>query len=68
MLAHEPGITYAITTDTEAEPDCVIVALAIGGKATCELRIPKVRYDGMALLELIERRTVGCTTNSEATL
>lgn len=58
MLAGDPRITYAITSDTEAEPDSVIVALALRGKATCELRIPKGKYDGLALLQLIEHRTV----------
>ncbi len=57
MLAQEPGITHAIVTDDEAEPDAVIVTFAIRGKATCELRIPKERYDGLALLELIQRHS-----------
>jgi hypothetical protein len=29
MLAQEPGLTYAMLTDDEAEPDAVILALAI---------------------------------------
>lgn len=60
MLAEHPGTTYAITTDTEAEPDAVIMTLAIRNKATCELRIPKVKYDGLALLEMIENHTDVC--------
>jgi hypothetical protein len=43
MLAEHPGITYAMTSDTDLEPDAVIVTLAIRGKATCELRVPKDR-------------------------
>jgi hypothetical protein len=57
MLAQEPGLQYAIVTDTEAKPDAVILTLAVRGMATCELRIPRGRYDALALLELIEKLT-----------
>jgi hypothetical protein len=57
MLAEAPATTYAIATDTGTEPDAVILTLAIRDKATCELRILKARYDGLALLELIDKRT-----------
>ena len=55
MLAVRPGIRYAVLTDTEAEPDAVILALAIRGKATCELRIPPDRYAPFLLLELLDK-------------
>jgi hypothetical protein len=35
----------------------VILTLAIRGKAACELRIPKSRYDAFVLLDLIEKHT-----------
>jgi hypothetical protein len=57
MLAANPGITYAITSDTEIEADAVIITLAIRDKATCELRIPKAKYDDFALLRLIAKQT-----------
>jgi hypothetical protein len=57
MLANELGITYALTSDTEADPDAVIITLAIRDKATCELKIPKDRYDGLAILQIIEQQT-----------
>jgi hypothetical protein len=57
MLAADPGITYAITSDTEIEPDAMIVTLAIRDKGACELRIPEDRYDGLALLQVIEEHT-----------
>jgi hypothetical protein len=41
MLAQGPEIQYAITTDDDAEPDAVILALGIRDKGTCEMRIPK---------------------------
>ena len=53
MLAEQPGIKYAVVTDTRADP--VILALAIRGQATCELRIPRDKYDGFLLLDLLDR-------------
>jgi hypothetical protein len=55
MLRENPGITYALVTDIESDPHAVIVALAIRGRAACELLIPRDRYDGVLLLNLIER-------------
>ncbi len=56
-LAHDPGLRYAMETHSDVEPDAVILTLAIRGKAACELRIPKSRYDAFALMELIEKHT-----------
>ena len=53
MLAANPSARYALVTDAEADP--VILALAIRGRATCELYIPRDKYDPFLLLELIER-------------
>jgi hypothetical protein len=55
MLAERPGARYAVLTDTEADPEAVILALAIRDVATCELRIPRAKYDPFLLLDLIER-------------
>jgi len=55
MLAEHPSARYALITDEAAEPETVILALAIRGRATCELRIPRDRYDPFLLLHLIER-------------
>lgn len=55
MLDRNPTALYALVTNTEADPEAVILALAIRGRATCELRIPKAKYDGVLLLNLIER-------------
>ena len=60
LLAENPSARYALVTDTEANPKGVILALAIRGRATCELRIPRDRYDGALLLDLIERHS--CTS------
>lgn len=55
MLAQHPTTRYAVITDTESEPGVVILALAVRDVATCELRIPRDKYDGVLLLDLIER-------------
>jgi hypothetical protein len=57
MLAENPGITHAIISDDETDPEFVIITLAIRGQATCDLRIPKARYDGLKVLDLIEQHT-----------
>ena len=56
-LGGDSELRYSLETHTDIEPDAVILTLAIRGKAACELRIPKSRYDGIALLELIEKHT-----------
>lgn len=55
MLAERPGIRYAVLTDIQADPDAVILTLAIRGKATCELRIPRDRYDPFLMLDLLDK-------------
>lgn len=55
MLTANPNARYALVTDTEANPKAVILALAIRGRATCELRIPRDKYDPFLLLTLIQR-------------
>jgi hypothetical protein len=54
MLADRPGIRYAILTETEADPEAVLLTLAIRGRATCALAIPRAKNDPWLLLALIE--------------
>lgn len=61
QLADDPGLIYAMQTHDDVEPGAVILTLAIRGKGACELRIPKSRYDGIELLELIEKHTTRAT-------
>jgi len=56
-LQADPCLRYAMEVHDDAEPEAVILTLAIRGKGACELRIPKSRYDAFALLELIEKHT-----------
>lgn len=55
MLAARPGVRYTMLTDIEADPEAVILILAIRGVGTCELRIPRDRYDPWLLLDLVEK-------------
>lgn len=57
MLETHPGVKYAVLTDTEADPEAVILALAIRGQASFELRVPPKKYDPWLLLTLIERHS-----------
>ena len=55
LLAERPSIQYALVTNTEADPEAVLIAFAIRGKATCELCIPRDRYAPFLLLELLDK-------------
>lgn len=54
-LHGDPGLRYAVEVHIDADPDAVILTLAIRDKAACELCIPRGKYDPFLLLELIER-------------
>jgi hypothetical protein len=55
MLRESPAITYAAVTDADSDPDAVIVALAIRGRATCELLVPRAKWDGMLFIDLLDK-------------
>lgn len=52
-----PATRLAVLPDTEADPEAVLLTLAIRDKGTCELRIPRAKYDPFLLLDLVERYT-----------
>ncbi|MBL8499650.1 MAG: hypothetical protein JNL77_03540 [Nitrosomonas sp.] len=58
MLAENPGTQRAFVTDTESDPDNVIITLAIRDQASFEMLIPRRKYDPFMLLELIERSAI----------
>ena len=66
MLAANPGITHAIASNIEIEPDAVIITVSIRDKATCELTISKDRYDGLAILQMIEEQNRDRTQRRKA--
>ena len=41
----------------KSDPEAVLVTLAVRGRATCDLCIPRDKYDGLLLLDLIERHS-----------
>ena len=55
MLEDRPEIRRAFVTDSESDPDNVILAMAIRGVASFEMLIPKDKYDGFAMLEVIQK-------------
>ncbi len=57
MLEAAPGIQRAVFADTDSDPQNVILAVAVRHPtpATCEMLIPKAKYDPWKLLELIEQ-------------
>jgi hypothetical protein len=57
QLGGDLGPGYAMEAHHDVEPEVVILSLAIQGKAACELRVPKSRYDAFVLLDLIAKHT-----------
>ena len=56
MLEVAPDTQRAIYTDTDSDPHNVILTVAVRTcQQTCEMLIPKAKYDPWRLLELIER-------------
>lgn len=62
ILAENPKTQRAIISELETDPDHAILTIAIRDQYTFELQIPKHRYDGLTLLELIHN--LGNTTAS----
>lgn len=58
MLEDNPTTQRAFVTDTESDPDSVIIAFAIRNVGTCELLIPQGKYDPFAVLEVIQKSGV----------
>lgn len=54
MLVSDPDKRYAILVN-DAAADPVVVAVGIRGQAVFDLTIPQDRYDGVALLQEIDR-------------
>ena len=58
MLKDNPDSKRAFVTDTESDPDNVILTLAIRDQYSFEMLIPKHKYDPFLLLELIEKCSI----------
>jgi hypothetical protein len=55
MLEANPDLQRAVVTECDADPDGVVATIGIRGQATGEVLISRDRYDGVALLALLER-------------
>jgi len=58
-LAQHPELTHAFVTTDDDDPEFVPVVVAIRDKATCELRIPRQQFAGLAMLEWIDEHISG---------
>lgn len=58
MLAKQPESRRAILTDLDSDPDNVILTIVIRGLYTFEMLVPKEKYDGFLLLEILNRAVV----------
>ena len=54
MLAANPSARYALVTDSEGDPEGILLSLAIRGRATCELCIPRQKWDVVLFLDLLD--------------
>ena len=54
MAADDQGKKYFCLSDTEADPEFVILAMAIRGVATFEMRIPREKYDPFLLADVVK--------------
>ncbi len=50
---------YYWITDADSDPCCVILAIGIRGVGTCEMRIPKEKYDPFLLMEILDKHQAG---------
>jgi hypothetical protein len=54
-LAESPDRTRTAIFDIDADPSVVICTVAIRGVGTCELQIPRERYDPWAILDALRK-------------
>ncbi len=54
---------YYWITDADSDPCCVILAIGIRGVGTCEMRIPKEKYDPFLLMEILDKHQAGGTNS-----
>lgn len=58
MLDENPEIRYAAVTDSEIDPENVVLTLAVRGVGTVEVLIPAEKWDGVLFLELLDRHSI----------
>ena len=55
LLEDNPHIRLAVVTDLDADLEVVILTVGIRGQGTVDLAIPWERFDGLNVLEIVER-------------
>jgi len=55
MLDENPGVPRAVHTDTQNDPDNVILTIAIRDLATFEMLIPKARYEPWQFMTMLDK-------------
>jgi len=55
MLELDPTLHRAVVTDSVTDPDVAVVAVAVRGVGVGEILVPKDRFDGLAVLAMLER-------------
>lgn len=58
ILAENPGTQRAFVTDTECDPDNVILTIAIRDQYSFEMTISNDKYDAFVILEIIQNGSV----------
>lgn len=58
QLRAYPNIARAILVDDRADPEDVLVAVAIRGVASFELRIPRAKFDPELIMGLVDKHSV----------
>ena len=58
ILSNDPETPRAIIADTNADPDNVILTIAIRDQCSYEMTIPKAKYDPFTFLELINKGAI----------
>jgi len=61
MLELNPGLHHAVVTDTTSDPDAAVVAVAVRGVGIGEILVPRGKYDGLAVLAMLEAQIIDGT-------
>ena len=59
MVEDDQPRKYYWATDDQAHPELVFLTLAIRDVGTCEMTIPKEKYDPFLLMEILDKHQAG---------
>ena len=55
MLEENPGVPRAVHTETQSDPNNVILTIAIRDLATFEMLLPKARYEPWQFMAMLDK-------------